>query len=98
MSTAHETLLNLNAGRHYNDVRSQIASLDWDGVYPEVDMDGILTGCVVSVESVNHLICDVRESGIVFGNCSSDAMIEMTPEHAICEAVLGNADIEIGDE
>jgi len=94
----HETLISLNAGRNYNDIRDQIASMDWDAMYPEVDIDGCLTGRVVSIESTDHLICDVRETGVVFGNGAMDAMIEMTPEQAIYEAVCGDADINIVDE
>ena len=94
----HELFAQQNIGKHYNAIRTQIELLDWDGIYPEVDLDGCLTGRVVAAECSTHVICDVRDSGLVFGNCVCDAIIELTPEEVLCEAILGSADIEITDE
>jgi len=72
---AHETLLARLAGQFYGDVRDQIFSLDWDGIYPEVDADGCLTGSVIDAQSTDHAICDVTTE-VVVSEYASDAMIK----------------------
>ena len=64
-----------NRGRHYNDIRESLTALDWDGIYPEVDRCGLLTGGVVDAASQTHAICDVTQAGVWFGEHCSDAMV-----------------------
>ena len=91
----HQAVCNANQGRAYGDVRNDLIQMDWDGYYPEVDLSGCLTGRVINAESPAHLVCDIKNGVVVFGEHTSDAMIEMTPEQAICEAVMGAAEIDL---
>ena len=72
----HETLLTRISGQSYDDVRDQIFSLDWDGIYPEVDADGCLTGRVIDAKNTDYEICDVTAHGVEIREGASDAMID----------------------
>jgi len=72
----HETLLTKLAGQFYDDVRDQIFILDWDGIYPEVDPNGCLTGRVIDAKNTDYEICDVTAQGVEICEGASDAMID----------------------
>lgn len=55
-TTAHRDLLTRLAGQPYSACRHQLDVLDWDGWYPEVDIDGRLTGKIVEASSTEHEI------------------------------------------
>lgn len=73
--TEHQQLVWKNRGKFYNDVRSEIHKLDWDGVYPVVDADGALTGAVADARNRSFTIVDVTSEQLIAGWDASDAMI-----------------------
>jgi len=72
---ALQWLAHLLKGQHYNAVREQIEALDWDGWYPEVDIDGDLTGEIIEASDAAYSIVDVTPEGVVARHGASDAMI-----------------------
>lgn len=72
MTTSIKTL----AGQNYNTARGTLETIDFDGVYPEVDLNGVLTGNTIAATSMDHEIVDILESGDVVGGVQrSDAML-----------------------
>jgi len=65
----------LVAGQPYADCREQIDTIDWDGWYPEVDIDGDLTGEIADLHSTEHEIVDVTPDGVVAWPGATDAMV-----------------------
>jgi len=55
-TTTHRELLTRLAGQPYSACRAEIEALDWDGWYPEVDIDGNLTGAIIEASSTDHEI------------------------------------------
>lgn len=68
------------AGQFYNDVREQIFAIDWDGLYPEVDVNGCVTGRVIDAQETDYAICDVTDDGVAVSDHASDAMIRWDRE------------------
>jgi len=87
VASEKEKLCRENRGLNYLQVRDQIQELGWDGIYPEVDEYGCLTGEVVDASSDQHTICDVTEEGLEFGDQCSDAMAKA--EDNQCEELGG---------
>ena len=64
-----------NCGNQFNDCRSKLMELDWDGYYPEVDSDGCLTGNLISAEQPGYDVCDVSATGVSVHDTAMDAVI-----------------------
>ena len=80
MTSEHEQLATELRGEFFNTVRDRIFSLDWDGLYPEVDVNGCLTGEVIDAQSADHAICDITADDVVVSEHASDAMIKWDSE------------------
>lgn len=63
------------AGRHYNECRTLIQSLDWDGWYPVVDSDGILTGGVADARHDLDIVDIADDGSVVIRTDGRDAML-----------------------
>jgi len=74
-TTAHRDLLTRLAGQSYSACREQIDTLDWDGWYPVIDIDGDLTGEIADLHSTEHEIVDVTPDGVVARPGATDAMV-----------------------
>jgi len=67
------------AGHHYDDIRTRIDGIDFDGIYPEVDSDGLLTGAIVDAQSQDHDIVDLVDRQPVVRQSAADAMMPRLP-------------------
>lgn len=63
-----------NFGEKLSQLRPQFESIDWEGCYPEVTTDGVLTGNVVDAKSVVHVIVDCEGDGVNVIPGACDAM------------------------
>jgi hypothetical protein len=64
-----------NRGVNYNDCRQAIKSLDWDGWYPEVDVNGRLTGSLIPADQYGYSVCDVQGSSVLIHDTAMDAVV-----------------------
>ena len=84
MANYHTDLTKKLAGKSYNSIREVLESLAWIDLYPEVDINGCLTGGVIELDSMgdDYAICDVTDDDIVVrpDGASMDAAIRWDSE------------------
>jgi len=70
-----EGFCEVHEGKNLDSLRRQFELVDWEGVFPEVDSKGCLTGRVIPGDEAGYTICDVTHRGIEFDEQASDAVI-----------------------